>query len=202
MVIAKIIKNVMASAAEAEVAALFLTAQEMVPLRQCLIDLGHPQPATPLKTDNSTAKGIVTGTIKQKRSKAIDMRFYWLRDRVKQGQFNVYWEPGQHNLADYVTKHHPSSHHKRLRPIYMYNKDTSPSTVQGCIKILNSARDTTRPKVTVSTSDAYPLTKNTKHSPGKAHSIFHKIQSKARRASHSNPNRTKIAYPLSRLSVH
>ena len=199
MVIAKIIKNVMASAAEAEVAALFLTAQEMVPLRQCLIDLGHPQPATPLKTDNSTAKGIVTGTIKQKRSKAIDMRFYWLRDRVKQGQFNVYWEPGQHNLADYVTKHHPSTHHKRLRPIYMYNKDTSPSTVQGCIKILNSARDTTRPKVTVSTSDAYPLTKNIKHSPGKAHSIFHKIQSKARRASHSNPNRTKIAHPLSSL---
>ena len=192
MVITKIIKNVMASAAEAEVAALFLTAQEMVPLRQCLIDLGHPQSATPLKTDNSTAKGITTGTIKQKRSKAIDMRFYWLRDRVKQGQFDVYWEPGQHNLADYVTKHHPSTHHKRLRPIYMYNKDTSPSTVQGCIKILNSKQDTFRTKATVSTSNAYPLTKST--ALGKAHSIFHKIQSLARRA--SNPKRANIPQPI------
>ena len=47
MVIAKIIKNVMASAAEAEAAALYMIAQEIVPLRQCLIELGHPQPPHP-----------------------------------------------------------------------------------------------------------------------------------------------------------
>jgi hypothetical protein len=87
MVLAKIIKNVMSSAAEAEVAALFMNAQEMAPMRQCLKDLGHAQPATPIKTDNSTATGIINNTIKQKRSKSIDMRFYWLLDRVKQGQF-------------------------------------------------------------------------------------------------------------------
>jgi hypothetical protein len=126
----------MASAAEAEVAALYMNAQEMVPMRQCLIELGHPQPPTPIKTDNSTATGIINGTIKQKRSKAIDMRFYWLRDRVKQGQFKVYWEPGVNNLADYTTKHHSGNHHKRLRPIQLYEKD-SPTTVKGCIKLLD-----------------------------------------------------------------
>eukprot|EP00536_Pseudo-nitzschia_multiseries_P016627 jgi/Psemu1/98512/gw1.1171.2.1 len=68
LVLAKIIKNVMASAAEAEVASLFLNAREALPIRQCLIELGHPQPATPLKTDNNTAEGILNGTIKQKRS--------------------------------------------------------------------------------------------------------------------------------------
>lgn len=84
MVFAKIIKNViMASAAETEVAALFMNAQEAVPMRMALEDLGHKQPATPLKTDNSTATRIVNNTIKQKTSKAIDMQFYWLRDRVK-----------------------------------------------------------------------------------------------------------------------
>ena len=72
----------MASASEAEVAALFMNAQEAVPLRRGLIEMGHPQQATPLKTDNSTATGIANKTIKQKRSKAIDMRFYWLCDRV------------------------------------------------------------------------------------------------------------------------
>ena len=136
LVLARVIKNVMASAAEAEVAALYMNAQELVPMRQCLIELGHHQPPTPLKTDNSTATGILTGTIKQKRSKAIDMRFYWLKDRVKQKQFDVYWEPGLNNLADYTTKHHSGNHHKRLRPIQLYETD-SPKTVQGCIKLLN-----------------------------------------------------------------
>jgi len=65
----------MASAAEAEVGALYTNAQEAIAIRQCLIELGHPQPPTPMKMNNSTAQGILTGTIKQKQTKAIDMRF-------------------------------------------------------------------------------------------------------------------------------
>eukprot|EP00536_Pseudo-nitzschia_multiseries_P001199 jgi/Psemu1/180551/e_gw1.15.67.1 len=127
----------MASAAEAEVASLFLNAREALPIRQCLIELGHPQPANPLKTYNNTAEGILNGTIKQKRSKPIDMRFYWLRDRAKQGQSNIFWEPGKHNLANYPTKHHPAgSHHKKVRSIYLYKSD-SLRTIQGCIELLN-----------------------------------------------------------------
>eukprot|EP00536_Pseudo-nitzschia_multiseries_P019698 jgi/Psemu1/116831/gw1.3958.2.1 len=68
LVLGNVIKNVMASAAKAEVASLFLNAREALPVRQCLIKLGHPQPATPMKTDNNTAEGILNGTIKQKRS--------------------------------------------------------------------------------------------------------------------------------------
>eukprot|EP00536_Pseudo-nitzschia_multiseries_P008955 jgi/Psemu1/21917/gm1.21917_g len=59
---AKIIKNVMASATEAEV---YSSMQE----RLCHSD----NPAPPLKTNNNMAEGILNGTIKQKRSKAIDM---------------------------------------------------------------------------------------------------------------------------------
>ena len=73
LILAKIIKNVMASVAEAEVAPLYLNAKEVFAICQCLIKLGYPQPPTPLKSDNVTACGILTGTIKQKRSKAIDM---------------------------------------------------------------------------------------------------------------------------------
>ena len=79
----------MASAAEAEVGTLYMNAQEALSIRQCLIELGHPQPATPIKADNNTAKGILTGTMKQKQSKAIDMRFYWIKDRAEQGQFDI-----------------------------------------------------------------------------------------------------------------
>jgi hypothetical protein len=80
LVLAKIIKNVMASSAEAEVAGIYLNAQEAVSERICLIKMRHPQPPTPITTDNTTARGIIIGTVKQKRSKAIDMQFYWLKD--------------------------------------------------------------------------------------------------------------------------
>ena len=66
--IAKILRNVMSSATEAEVGALFLNAKEGTVLRTTLEEMGHPQPPTPLQTDNSTANGIINGTVKQQRS--------------------------------------------------------------------------------------------------------------------------------------
>jgi len=113
-VLCQIMKSVMSSAAEAELGALFLNAQAICPMRIALEELGHSQPATPLQTDNSTASGIANDTVKQKRSKAIDMRFYWVRDRVRQGQFHIFWRPGTTNRADYFTKHHPTSHHQAV----------------------------------------------------------------------------------------
>ena len=104
--------------------------------RKCLENLGHLQQATPINTDNATAQGIVNDTMKQKRSKAMDMRFYWVKDRVHQKQFDIRWRPGKSNLADYPTKHHTGSHHQQVRPIYLYDAVNSPRTVQGCIKIL------------------------------------------------------------------
>ena len=112
----------MASAAEAKVGALFTNAQELLPMRQCLGELGHKQPATPIKIDNSTAQGIINNTIKQKRSKAMDMHFYWLRDRTLQKQFYIYWEPGKQNLANLPTKHHAGIQHHRVWPIYVYDR--------------------------------------------------------------------------------
>ena len=136
LVIAKVIKNVMASATEAELGALYMNAQEAVGLRNCLEAMGFPQPATPLKTDNNTANGILNNTMKQKRSKAIDVRFYWLRDRAQQGQFYIFWESGKNNLADYFTKHHPPTYHKAMRPIQTFIEGLSPESLQGCIKIM------------------------------------------------------------------
>ena len=72
----KTLRNVMASAAKAELGALFHNAQVAGPICTCLAEMGHPQPQTPLKTDNSTAAGIVLSSIHQKKSKAMDMRFY------------------------------------------------------------------------------------------------------------------------------
>jgi hypothetical protein len=104
--VASVIKNVIASSAESEAGVCFQNAQSGAPLRITLTELVHIQPATPLRTDNSTVFGIVNETIKQKRSKAMDMRYHWLRDRVHQKQFDVYWRPGRENIGDYHTTHH------------------------------------------------------------------------------------------------
>jgi hypothetical protein len=118
--VAAVIKNVMASAAVSEVGACFHNAQSGAPLRVTLTELGHTRPPTPLRTDNSTAYGIVNKTIKYKRSKAMDMRYHWLTGRVHQKQFDIYWRPGRENLADYHTKHHSAQHHKDMRHLILH----------------------------------------------------------------------------------
>ncbi len=85
--IAQIIKFVMASAAESELAALFIMAREMIPHRQTLIDMGWPQPKSPIQTDNSTAAGVINNTIVPRRSKMMDMCFWWLCCRASEDQF-------------------------------------------------------------------------------------------------------------------
>jgi hypothetical protein len=85
----------------------YIDSQTAEVFRTTLIEMGHPQPPTPIKTGNSTAYRIVNSSIRQRRSRAVDhMRFYWVRDRVRQNHFLVYWKPGQENLGDYFTKHH------------------------------------------------------------------------------------------------
>ena len=76
----KAIRNVVASAAEAETAVLFGNSQVAVVIRCALQSLDHPQPPTPIKTDNSTANSFVHSNIRQKGSKTWDMRFNWLRN--------------------------------------------------------------------------------------------------------------------------
>ena len=109
-----IIRVVVSSAAEAEYGGLFIAAQHATCLRSTLADLGYPQDATLLLCDNACAVGIASDTVKSKRSKTIDMRFHWVRDRVRQGQFVVQWRKGAHNLADFFTKPLPVKVHQSL----------------------------------------------------------------------------------------
>jgi hypothetical protein len=102
------------------VGGLFINLKEVLVLRQILQDMGYPQ-HTPIQTDNSTAAGLANNTIKQNKSRHIDMRYHWIRDYVVQGQFNIFWDSGKNNLADYFTKHHASIHHRNVRPIYIHS---------------------------------------------------------------------------------
>eukprot|EP00957_Ditylum_brightwellii_P007380 559293-Ditylum_brightwellii.AAC.1 len=75
-------------------AALFYNAREAVPLQVTLEEMGHKQPATTIVTDNNTAHRLTKGTMIAKHSKAIDMRFHWLKCQTAQKQFNIKWKRG------------------------------------------------------------------------------------------------------------
>ena len=129
LVVCKMIERVMSSTQEAETGGGYINARELIPLRQTAIEMGHPQGPTPLQFDNKCAHGILTGELKQKQSKCMDMRYYWLRDRaLEQKQLHVHWKRGDTNLGDYTTKHHPTQHHVKIRPTYVANQLTLKSS--------------------------------------------------------------------------
>ena len=90
LTVSQIIKAVMTSAAEAELGALYIYARETAPQQTLLEEMGHPQPPTPIQINDTTALGFFKHTIQPKRTKAMDMRFHWLRCRKNQKQFRKY----------------------------------------------------------------------------------------------------------------
>ena len=112
----KLIDVVVASAGEAEYAGVFLASCEAVNLRNMLSSLGYPQTSTTILCDNKFAIGLAHDTLTAKRSKSIDVKFHWIRDRVRQGQFNLIWREGANNLADFFTKPLPVHRHLELIP--------------------------------------------------------------------------------------
>jgi hypothetical protein len=135
------IKNVASSAAEAETAGICLGAKNACPaMITALEEMGHPQPKTgsPIETNNSTAHGVLSLRMRQKLSKSFDMRHWWVKDRVAQGQFNLIWAPGKLNRADCFAKHHPLWHHRKqryncLQKVCAVLKTTQKVSAQGCV---------------------------------------------------------------------
>ena len=107
----------MVSATEAELGGLFENSPKATSARMALVDMGHSQPQTPVATDITATNRTVNGM--EKKSLAIDMRFYWVRDRIQKNYFHILWERGSKKLADYFTKHHPIWHHRKMRQIYL-----------------------------------------------------------------------------------
>jgi len=85
LTLSSIIKHVMSSASEAELAALYYGCKPAAPIRVTLEEMGHPQPApTPVTTDNITVQGLTLGTMTPKASNSNDQRFNWLKCRNAQ----------------------------------------------------------------------------------------------------------------------
>ena len=102
----------MSSAAEAKLSRLFITAKDMIPIRQTLIEMGWPQPKNLIQTDNSTVVSVTNRTNAPNHTNSTDIRFYWLHCHKYQYQFRYYWAPIASNLSNYSTKHHTPLYHE------------------------------------------------------------------------------------------
>jgi hypothetical protein len=89
-----ILQFVVTSAAEAELSALYHNCQTGIIFRLTLSEMGHPQPKTPVHCNNATAVGIANNTIKHQRSRSIEMRFFWIGDKIAQEMYDLQWHPG------------------------------------------------------------------------------------------------------------
>ena len=87
LTVAKIIKAVVSSEAEAEIWSLFLNCRKAIPVRQALKEMGHKQPPTQMQIGKTTAYVFVTNKISSKRLKSTNMRIHWLQYIALQGQF-------------------------------------------------------------------------------------------------------------------
>jgi hypothetical protein len=126
----KLISCVVTSAAEAELGAAFQNGQKGAQFRNTLIELGYLQQPTTISVDNTVAEGLATDTINAKRSKSMDVRFFWLRDRVKKLQFRMQHLAGRWNISDFFTKPLPREKFEQFLPYIIVEADADPTPPQ------------------------------------------------------------------------
>ena len=120
--------TVCAGAYESEYAALWGNVSNMEPIRQTLLDLGHPQNPTRIIYDNTVAGSLANRTCKQKRSKMVAKQYHWIQERIAFGDYILEWRRGIFNLADFLTKAHSIEHFQEMIPYFVHYPNNSDST--------------------------------------------------------------------------
>jgi hypothetical protein len=76
-----ILPFVVASATEAKLGALFFNYKESVIFRMTLEEVGHK---IQVNCNNATFVGIANNTVKQQHLRSIEMRYFWVCDKIAQ----------------------------------------------------------------------------------------------------------------------
>ena len=109
------------STVEAEYMAMSAAVQEMMYLRQLLVDLGFPQErATVLYEDNQGTISLATGHAGMaKRTKHIDIRHHFIREKIADAQLEIRYVPSAAQRADLMTKGFVAAKFRSLRTLTM-----------------------------------------------------------------------------------
>ena len=101
----KLQPTVALSSSEAEYMAVSAAVQDAIYMRQLLSDLGYPQDhPTVIFEDNQGCIALSENPVMHKRTKHIDMRHHFIRERVESKEIALQYVATEHQLADLLTK--------------------------------------------------------------------------------------------------
>ena len=94
------------STTEAEYVAACSAGTEVMGLRSLFTELGYDFTSTssPLLIDNQSAISVCKNPEHHGRMKQLDMRYFWLRAAVEEGDISVFYCPTNQMPADLLTK--------------------------------------------------------------------------------------------------
>jgi hypothetical protein len=110
----KLQQRVAGSSSEAEYVAASMATQEAIHLRQLLADLNQKQEGpTMIYEDNQGAIALSENPVHHQRTKHIDIRYHFVRERVESNEVKLVYVPTEDQLADLLTK--PLSKHRVIK---------------------------------------------------------------------------------------
>ena len=100
--------------------ALTAATQEVMFLRQLLQEMGHEQTApTKMYDDNQGSLALCRSRMTTTRTKHIDVRYHFCREKVESGDVEVLYCPTEDMWADVLTKPLAAPRHARLASAIM-----------------------------------------------------------------------------------
>ena len=73
-------------------------------LKHMFKELGFPIGTVPICSDNNGAIFIATNPVQERRTKHIDVRYHYIRERIEEGDIEVFRVDTEDNIADVLTK--------------------------------------------------------------------------------------------------
>lgn len=106
------------STTEAEYIAASTAVKEILWLRQLLIDIDESEisaESVPLFMDNQSAIKLIKNPVFHKRTKHIDVRYHFIREKYEDGSISIKYVKSEEQLADIFTKALPKLKFEKLR---------------------------------------------------------------------------------------
>lgn len=108
-------KTVALSTTEAEFIATCEAAKEILWLQQLMLELGESFKCITLYVDNQSAIKLLTNPVYHKRTKHIDIKYNFIREKVELGLIKINYVASTYQLADLMTKPLPTQTFTFLR---------------------------------------------------------------------------------------
>lgn len=115
-------KTTALSTTEAEFVAACESAKEIVWLKQLLSELGENYNCVTLCVDNQSAIKLINNPVYHKRTKHIDVKYNFVREKVELGMIKVQYVSSNNQLADILTKALSTQCFAYLRSHILYSK--------------------------------------------------------------------------------